>query len=128
MRHWGSRYVRSSSGKWYSVHGREGTWVTNRYGTSFYRSGSEVWRDISAADRNALERELVSRTRKDFKDTKLKYNHWGKIVLTIARQSEEENNPHTSELAEMLESLRQTFYGQKVQQLSTILDEIGLKE
>lgn len=126
MTHWGSRYVRSPTGKWYSVHGREGTWVTNRYGTSFYRSGSEVWRDISPASCRNLEREFLKRTRNDFKDNKNKYNQWGKVVLTIARQSEEEKNPHTSELAEMLEALRQTFYGQKVQQLSIILDEIGL--
>ncbi|QZE58834.1 hypothetical protein pEaSNUABM28_00277 [Erwinia phage pEa_SNUABM_28] len=128
MTHWGSRYVRSSSGKWYSVHGREGTWVTNRYGTSFYRSGSEVWRDITLADRESLERELLKRTRNDFKENKLKYNHWGKVVLTIARQSEDEKNEHTAELAVMLEALRQTFYGQKVQQLSTILDEIAVKD
>ncbi|QZE60188.1 hypothetical protein pEaSNUABM35_00271 [Erwinia phage pEa_SNUABM_35] len=128
MRHWGSRYVRSSSGKWYSVHGREGTWVTNRYGTSFYRSGSEVWRDITRADRESLERELIKRTREDFKENKLKYNHWGNIVRAIARQSEDEKNEHTAELAEMLEALRQTFYGQKVQQLSTILDEIAVKK
>lgn len=128
MTHWGSRYVRSAYGKWFSVHGREGTWVTNRYGTSFYRSGTEVWRDISPADRQMLERELLKRTRIDFKDNKNKYNQWGKVVLAIARQSEEEKNPHTSELAEMLEALRQQFYGQKVQQLSTILDEITVKK
>lgn len=126
MRHWGSRYVRSSSGKWYSVHGREGTWVTNRYGTSFYRSGSEVWRDITLADRESLERELHRRTREELEQHKFQYNHWGAVVLAIARHSEEEKNEHTAELAVMVESLRQTFYGQKVQQLSTILDEIGL--
>ncbi|AWY08535.1 hypothetical protein HOT49_gp276 [Erwinia phage vB_EamM_Alexandra] len=128
MTHWGSRYVRSSSGKWYSVHGREGTWVTNRYGTSFYRSGSEVWRDITLADRESLERELIKRTSEDYNEQKRRYDYWGRLVRAIARCSEEEKNEHTAELAEMIEALRQQFYGQKVQQLSTILDEIAVKE
>lgn len=128
MTHWGSRYVRAPSGKWYSVHGREGTWVTNRYGTSFYRSGSEVWRDITIADRESLERELIKRTNEDYTEQKRRYDYWGRLVRAIARQSEEEKNEHTSELAEMIEALRQTFYGQKVQQLSTILDEIAVKK
>lgn len=128
MRHWGQRYVRSSSGRWYAVHGREGTWVTNRYGTTFYRSGSEVWRDITASDQRGLERELHRRTQVEHKEMSDKYKHWGMIVETMAKQSIEEDNEHTAQLAEMLEALRQQFFGQKVQQLSTTLDETAVKD
>lgn len=128
MRHWGARYVRAQSGKWFSVHGRDGAWVTNRYGTSFYRRGSEVWRDISLADRMTLERELDKRTREDYNEQKRRYEYWGRLVRAIALHSEEEKNEHTAELAEMIEALRQQFYGQKVQQLSIILDEIAVNE
>lgn len=128
MRHWGSKYVRTSSGKWFSVHGRDGTWVTNRYGTTFYRSGSEVWRDISLADHRGLERELHRRTKEDHKHVDAKYRHWGTVVRIMAVQSIEEKNEHTAELASMLEALRQQFYGEKLQQLSTILDETAIKD
>ena len=128
MRHWGSRYVRTESGKWYSVHGRDGTWVTNRYGTTFYRSGSQVWRDISRTDQRGLERELHRRTKEDHKQINEKYKHWGTIVRTMAVQSIEEKNGHTAELASMLEALRQQFYGEKLQQLSTILDETAVQD
>lgn len=128
MNHWGSRYVRTSSGRWFSVHGREGTWVTNRYGTTFYRSGSEVWRDINRGWENALEKELHRRTEVEHKEMNDKYKQWGKIVKAIAIQSVDQNNEHTAQLAEMLEALRQRFYGQPLQQLCTILDETAIKE
>ena len=128
MRHWGSRYVRSPSGRWYSVHGREGTWVTNRYGTTFYRSGSEVWRDLNKSTERVLEAELHRRTKDERKHMDDKYKHWGNVIRIMAVQSMQEKNEHTAELATMLESLRQRFYGEKLQQLSTILDETAIKE
>lgn len=127
MSHWGSRYVRSSSGRWFSVHGREGTMVTNRYGTTFYRSGSEVWRDITKGWEIALERELHSRTRKDFEAINEKFLHWGKIIRTMIEQGIAENNQHTQDLAEMLEAQRIKSYGPKIEQLRIILDETAIK-
>lgn len=102
--------------------------MTNRYGTTFYRSGSEVWRDICKGWENALELELNRRTGVERKEVDDKYQHWGKIIKTMIMQSVEEGNEHTAELASMLEGLRQQFYGQKLQQLSTILDETTIKD
>lgn len=101
--------------------------MTNRYGTTFYRSGSEVWRDITKGWEIALERELHSRTRKDFEAINEKFLHWGKIVRTMIEQGITENNSHTQDLAEMLEALRIKSYGPKIEQLRIILDETAIK-
>lgn len=128
MHHWGSRYVRSIYGNWFAVHQRDGTWVTNRYGTQFYRSGSEVWRDISLSEHNTLEHEFKTRTAKDLDEQNAKFLHWGKIVRTMAVQGFDSQNTYTQDLAEMLELLRVNFYAPKIKQLSTMLDEISVKK
>lgn len=108
----GHRYVRTVSGHWYSVHGREGTWVTNRHGTTFYRSGSEVWRDLSRNYMDMLESELHSRALKERNE---KSEYWKRIIRTLAKESMLDDNPHKSDLAEMLEALRQEHFAPDIQ-------------
>lgn len=123
--YYGTWYVRTSAGVWYLVFERAACLCINRHGTQYWRSGSEVWKDISISLRTTLENDFVRDTRASFERVSLKYDHWGKVVRTMILGAGK--NEHLHDLASMIESLRQTHYGQYQQELRTTLDEIAVQ-
>ncbi|QYW03237.1 hypothetical protein pEaSNUABM13_00278 [Erwinia phage pEa_SNUABM_13] len=125
MSYCGSRYIRTSSGRWYLLFERAACLCINRHGTQYWRAGTQVWKDVSLSTRATLENEFISRTRKDFRESKSAYNRWGKVIRTLILGAG--TNEHLHDLASILESLRQTHIGRKQQQLRTTLDEIAIQ-
>lgn len=120
------RFVRSPSGTWYFVFQRDGAMVTNSNGTTFYRMGSEVWKDIPLTERNQLERMFVESRQAERKVMKEEDMHWLTLIRVLINDSMIEDNENKAELAGLLDGLRIASYQEKLSDLDTLLDKTSV--